>query len=115
MEPMNTKQNGAGTSPISAERPAESALSAAAVEPVAPPPPAVTATTLWTEPCLLVVADDHPLAGRAVVEVADLTGQTFIAVGDTPTSDHWLGDVLREAPRTLPIARTFDVLSIKRM
>lgn len=41
MEPMNTKQNGAGTSPISAERPAESALSAAAVEPVAPPPSTV--------------------------------------------------------------------------
>ncbi|HTN82644.1 MAG TPA: hypothetical protein VL242_03135 [Sorangium sp.] len=35
---MNTKQNGAGSPPISAERPVESALSAAAV---APPPPAV--------------------------------------------------------------------------
>lgn len=75
---------------------------------VAPPPPAVTATTLWTEPCLLVVAEDHPLADRTVVDVADLTGQTFVAVGDTSLSDHWLGDVLRDAPRTLPIARTFD-------
>lgn len=75
---------------------------------VASPPPTVTARTLWTEPCLLVVAEDHPLADRAVVEVADLTDQTFVAVGDTSTSDRWLGDVLRDAPRTLPVARTFD-------
>jgi DNA-binding transcriptional LysR family regulator len=74
----------------------------------AAPPAAVTATTLWTECCLLVVADSHPLATRARVSVDDLTAQTFVAVGDGATSDHWLGDVLRDAPRTLPIARNFD-------
>lgn len=74
----------------------------------APPPVTVTATTLWTESCLLVVAESHPLASHSTVEVADLTDQTFVAVGDAPTSDHWLGDVLRGAPRTLPIARNFD-------
>lgn len=74
----------------------------------APPPVTVTATTLWTESCLLVVADTHPLAHRPAVEVADLTDQTFVTVGDAPTSDHWLGDLLSGAPRTFPIARNFD-------
>jgi DNA-binding transcriptional LysR family regulator len=72
------------------------------------PPPKVTATALWTESCLLVVSDDHPLASRANVTVADLTGETFVAVGEPQTSDHWLGDTLRNAPRTLPIAHNFD-------
>jgi DNA-binding transcriptional LysR family regulator len=72
------------------------------------PPVTVTATTLWTESCLLVVADTHPLADCTAVVVADLTGQTFVTVGDAPTSDHWLGDLLSGAPRTLPIARNFD-------
>jgi DNA-binding transcriptional LysR family regulator len=80
-----------------------------AMVPAATAPPArVDAAPLWTEPCLLVVAEDHPLAARAAVGVADLLEETFVAVADVPTSDHWLGDQLRRAPRTLPVARNFD-------
>jgi DNA-binding transcriptional LysR family regulator len=75
---------------------------------VGAPPAAVSATALWTESCLLVVSDDHPLAARAAVHVADLTAETFVAVADSHASDHWLGEALRKAPRTLPIASNFD-------
>ncbi|BBY17000.1 LysR family transcriptional regulator [Mycolicibacterium litorale] len=80
----------------------------AVIPEAAPPPATVAATTLWTEACLLVVADSHPLAARDRVTVDDLTDQTFVGVGDASTFDHWLGDALRDAPRTLSIARNFD-------
>ncbi|WP_051194651.1 LysR family transcriptional regulator [Nocardia jiangxiensis] len=71
-------------------------------------PPTIHATPLWSDPCVLIVADSHPLAARESVTVAELVDQTFVTVGDARTSDRWLGDVLRDAPRTLPTAHNFD-------
>lgn len=75
---------------------------------LASPPRRVHATALWSDSCVLIAADSHPLADRDSVSVADLTDQTFVTVGDASTSDYWLGEALRDAPRTLPIARSFD-------
>ncbi|MQY24181.1 LysR substrate-binding domain-containing protein [Nocardia macrotermitis] len=71
-------------------------------------PEAIRATPLWTDSCVLIVADGHPLASREAVTVAELVDQTFVTVSDARTSDRWLGDALRDAPRTLPIAHNFD-------
>lgn len=73
-----------------------------------PAPADVTAVELWTEACVLIVADSHPLAARDSVRLADIRDQTFITVADETMSDDWLGDALHDAPRTLPIARSFD-------
>lgn len=72
------------------------------------PPPRIIATPLWTDACVLIVAEDHPLAARDEVQIADLLDQTFVTVGDNATSDRWLGAALVDAPRTLPIAHNFD-------
>jgi DNA-binding transcriptional LysR family regulator len=73
-----------------------------------PLPRRILATPLWSDSCVLIVAETHRLAQRTAVEVSELLDETFITVGDASTSAHWLGSVLRDAPRTLPIARNFD-------
>lgn len=74
----------------------------------APLPRRILATPLWADSCVLIVAETHRLADRTAVGVSELLDETFITVGDASTSAHWLGSVLRDAPRTLPIARNFD-------
>lgn len=73
-----------------------------------PLPRRILATPLWADSCVLIVAQTHRLAHRTAVEVGELLDETFITVGDASTSAHWLGPELRDAPRTLPMARNFD-------
>jgi DNA-binding transcriptional LysR family regulator len=75
------------------------------------PAPQFEPVRLWDEGCTLVVAEHHRLAGRGSVRLADLAGETFVAVEDEALSSQWLSAVAApDGPglRTLPVARSFE-------
>lgn len=72
------------------------------------PAPEMQALPLWDEDCVLVAAADHPLASRTSVRLADLAGETFVAVADQAVSDRWLSALGISPVRTLHTARTFE-------
>ncbi|WP_151724092.1 LysR family transcriptional regulator [Arthrobacter luteolus] len=73
-------------------------------------PPHFRSVPLWQEPCVLVASEQHPLAGRETVKLADLTEETFITVRDAEASTRWFGalDAVGGAPRMLAAARNFE-------
>jgi DNA-binding transcriptional LysR family regulator len=75
------------------------------------PAPRFEPLALWDEDCVLVVAEHHRLAGRGSVRLAELAGETFVAVEDEAASARWLSAVTApdgSAPRLLPVARGFE-------
>lgn len=74
-----------------------------------PLPAHLHAESLWSEGLVLVVPEAHPLAAQPSVEVADLAGETFIAVHD-PTGEHaWLQTITgRDDLKTMAVAHSFE-------
>jgi DNA-binding transcriptional LysR family regulator len=62
-----------------------------------------------SEPALLAVRVDHPLARRAEVSTADLTGQTFLIARDLP--GYWTDHHLPAAGRTVALAGFQEILA----
>ncbi len=56
-----------------------------AVRPVMPPPRSerLAHAPLWREPLVAVVPEEHPLADRSSVTMADLAGLRLVTIGDT--------------------------------
>jgi DNA-binding transcriptional LysR family regulator len=74
------------------------------------PAPEFTALPLWQEGCVLVVSEQHPLAGRSSVRLAELVGETFVS-GAEEAAARWLTAVTAPdgaAPRLLPVAHNFE-------
>lgn len=73
-----------------------------------PLPPGVRAREVAEEGRVLVVARDHPLAGRSSVGIAELSDETFIAPagGEQAVLDWWLVDPRPDGrhPRRGPVA-----------
>lgn len=75
------------------------------------PTPEFTALRLWQERCVLVVSDQHRLADRSSVRLAELAGETFVSVADEAAASRWLPAVTApdgSAPRLLPVAHNFE-------
>ena len=45
----------------------------------------VSVEPLLTEPLLLVVGKNHPIASRSEISISDLSGETFVSLGDSST------------------------------
>ncbi|GAA3681005.1 LysR family transcriptional regulator [Arthrobacter ginkgonis] len=74
------------------------------------PVPDVDALPLWEEDCVLVVSENHPLAGRAGVRLAEIAGETFLSVEDKAASARWYSRIgsAGPEPRVLRTARNFE-------
>lgn len=74
------------------------------------PSPRFRSVPLWQEPCVLVASEQHPLAGRETVRLADLAEETFVTIRDTEASTRWFGALngLNGEPRMLAVARNFE-------
>lgn len=72
--------------------------------------PRFQSVRLWQEPCVLVAAEHHALAARQSVRLAELAGETFVAVRDPDASNRWFEALNRNdpAPRMLAVARNFE-------
>jgi LysR family transcriptional regulator, hca operon transcriptional activator len=66
-----------------------------------------------TEPLIVMLPSDHPLAARESVSPADLRGETFIGMsGTAPTLRGVIDDYLRRSGLDLPAAHEVDNLSM---
>ncbi|HEY1944456.1 MAG TPA: LysR family transcriptional regulator [Roseiarcus sp.] len=66
-----------------------------------------------TEPLLVVMPSDHPLAARESVAVADLDGETFLGMSDTaPTLQAVIEDYLKRSNVDLKPAHKIDNLGM---
>ncbi len=75
----------------------------------------LTVTSLQEVDQWLVVGKTHPWWGKPSIEVAELTGQTFITRQKSSRSRQWLEDALRRHGVTYSIGAEFDnVETIKR-
>jgi len=74
----------------------------------------ILADPLWHEPRVLVVPDDHRLAGRESIGIMETAGEVFVsASGGTPgIIDWWLADPRPDGshPRRGPVADDFEGL-----
>lgn len=75
------------------------------------PVPEFTSIPLWEEGCALVLHEQHRLAGRSSVRLAELAGETFVTVADEAAAARWLTAVTAAdtaEPRSLPVAHNFE-------
>ena len=52
-----------------------------------PVPEEIAVETLWSEDLVLVVPDDHPVAGEAAVDLAEMADETFILASPTESPE----------------------------
>lgn len=74
------------------------------------PTPGFEALPLWEEGCVLVMPEQHRLADRESVHLAELAGETFVSAEDEAVSEQWFSSVAvgDSAPRLLHVARNFE-------
>lgn len=89
---------------------ADDVVDCAFVTEAGPVPADVRAMPLWKEGCVVVMRDDHPLARRAGVRRADLSGETVIGGRTSDSSSRWLTTLLGDLGdvRVQSIAADFD-------
>ncbi|SDP94082.1 DNA-binding transcriptional regulator, LysR family [Actinopolyspora xinjiangensis] len=74
------------------------------------PSPEFDAVPLWDEGSVLVVSEQHRLAERDSVRLAELAGETFVSAEDEAVAARWFSSVVGENRdcRLRPVARTFE-------
>lgn len=73
--------------------------------------PGFTSFPLWQEGCVLVVPEQHRLAERPSVRLAELAGETFVSVADEAAASRWVTAVTApdgSAPHLLAVAHNFE-------